>query len=111
QLDLLRAREEPPRPGALDGEQAGKRSRVDDVAAVLPRTGADVDDPVGRLDRVLVVLDDDERIAEIAQPGQRLDESPVVPLVQADARLVEDVEDPDEPGADLRGQPDALGLA
>src|SRR5699024_6392900 len=37
--------------------------------------------------------------------------SPVVPLVQADARLVEDVEDPDEPGADLRGQPDALGLA
>jgi hypothetical protein len=32
-------------------------------------------------------------------------------LVQADARLVEDVEDADEPGADLGGQADALRLA
>ena len=35
----------------------------------------------------------------------------VVARVQADARLVEDVEHADEPAADLAGQADALGLA
>ena len=45
------------------------------------------------------------------EPDQRLDQPVVVALVQADARLVEDVEDADQAGADLGGQPDALGLA
>ena len=31
--------------------------------------------------------------------------------MQTDRGLVQDVEHPDEPAADLRGQPDALGLA
>ena len=78
-------------------EQARDRPGVDDLPAVLPRPGADVDDPVGRRDRVLVVLDDDEGVPQVPQAGQRLDEAAVVPLVQADARLVEDVEDADEP--------------
>ena len=45
------------------------------------------------------------------EPDQRLDQPPVVPLVQADARLVEHVEHADQAGADLGGQPDPLGLA
>ena len=92
-------------------EQVLDRAGVHDLAAVLARAGADVDDPVGGGDGVLVVLDDDERVAEVAQPGQGLDEPVVVALVQADARLVEHVEDADEAGADLGGQPDALRLA
>ena len=36
-----------------------------DVAAVLAGTRADVDNPVGVRDGVLVVLDDDQRVAEI----------------------------------------------
>ena len=64
-----------------------------------------------RADGVLVVLDDDEGVAEVAQPGQRLDEPAVVALVQADRRLVEDVQDADQAGPDLGGQPDALRLA
>ncbi len=84
---------------------------VHDVAAVLAGARADVDDPVGRGDGVLVVLDDDERVAEVAQARQRLDEPVVVALVQADRRLVEDVEDADEARADLRREPDALRLA
>ena len=83
-------------------------SGVDDLPAVLPRPGADVDRPVGGADRVLVVLDDDQGVAQVAQPGEGLDEPPVVPLVQPDARLVEDVEDADEARADLCGEPDAL---
>src|SRR5690606_7575799 len=35
----------------------------------------------------------------------------VVALVQADGRFVENVHDPYQPGADLAGQPDALGFA
>ena len=66
---------------------------------------------VGDPDRVLVVLDDDHRVAEVAHADHRLDEPVVVALVQADRRLVEDVEHADEARADLRRQPDALGLA
>ena len=66
---------------------------MDDVPAVLTGARADVDDPVGGGDRVLVVLDDDEGVAQVAQAGERLDQAVVVPLVQPDARLVEDVED------------------
>ena len=92
-------------------EQALEVARVHDLAAVLAGERADVDDVVGLEDRGLVVLDDDQRVAEVAQPHQRVDQPPVVALVQADRRLVEDVEHPDQAAADLRGQPDALRLA
>ena len=95
----------------LAGQQVLDGAADDDLAAVLAGARADVDDPVGDLDRVLVVLDDDERVAHVAQPDQRLDQPGVVPLVQPDRRLVEHVEDADQPGADLGGQPDALRLA
>jgi hypothetical protein len=51
--------------------------------------------------RVLVVLDHDERVAEVAQARTRVSMSfGVVALVQADRRLVEHVEDADQ--ADCR---------
>ena len=102
-------------------ERAGDRARLgedglerpvgDDLAAVLPRPGPDVDDPVGRPDRLLVVLDDEDGVAEVAQPGQRRDELRVVALVEPDRRLVEDVEDAHERRPDLGREPDPLGLA
>ena len=102
-------------------ERAGDRARLgedglerpvgDDLAAVLARPGPDVDDPVGRPDRLLVVLDDEDRVAEVAQPGQRRDELGVVALVEADRRLVEDVQDAHQRRPDLGRQPDPLGLA
>ena len=92
-------------------EQLLDRARVDDLAAVLAGAGADVDDPVGGPDGVLVVLDHDQGVAEVLEPDQGLDQPVVVALVQADARLVEHVEHAHEAGADLGGQPDALRLA
>ena len=83
----------------------------DDLAAVLARARPDVDDVVGDADRLLVVLDDDHGVAEVAQAHERVDQALVVALVQADRRLVEHVEHADQPAADLRGEPDALGLA
>ena len=83
---------------------------VHDLAAVLARRRADVDHPVGMRDGVEVVLDDDQRVAEIPQPEQGFDQPAVVALMQADRRLVEHVEHPDQAGADLRGEPNALRL-
>ena len=81
------------------------------MAAVHAGAGADVDHVVGGADGVLVVLDHDHRVAEVAQPPQRFQEPGVVALVQADRGLVEHVEHAGEAGADLRGEADALALA
>jgi hypothetical protein len=62
-------------------------------------------------DRVLVVLDHDHGVAEVAQALQRAEQALVVALVQADRGFVEDVHHADQAGADLAGQADALRLA
>ena len=124
--DLTRARAPPCRHGdrplareVLAGERrlvrqqaaaAGDRSGVDDHAAVLARTRSDVDHVVGGTDGLLVVLDHDDRVAQIAQALQGGDEALVVALVQADGGLVEHVEHADQAAPDLAGQADALGL-
>ena len=115
----------PPDRGHLDALLAGKVSTgegfavvqqlvvgaaVHDPAAVLPGHRPDVDHPVGVRDGVEVVLDDDQRVAEIPQPDQRFDQPAVVALMQADRRLVEHVEHPDQTGADLRREPNPLCL-
>jgi hypothetical protein len=61
-------------------------------------------------DRVLVVLDDDDRVAEIAQAPQRFEQPVVVALVQADAGFVQHVEHARQAGADLAGEADALAF-
>ena len=99
-----------PGDGVLGTDEALHGPGVDDLPAVLARARADVDDVVDD-DDLLVVLDDDHRIAEVAQPRVSLDESGVVARVQADGRLVEDVEHPDEAAADLAREADALSLA
>ena len=92
-------------------EDGLERAVGDDLAAELARPGPDVDHPVGRPDRLLVVLDDEHGVAEVAEPGQRRDQLRVVPLVEPDRRLVEDVEDAHQRRPDLGREPDPLGLA
>ena len=62
-------------------------------------------------DRLLVVLDHDHGVPDVAHAQQRLEQAPVVALVQADRGLVEDVDHPGQLRAHLARQPDALGLA
>ena len=81
-----------------------------DFSPVLACAWTDVHDPGRGADGVLVVLDDDERVAEVAQLDERLDEPAVVSLVESDGRLVEHVEHSGEPGSDLRREADALRL-
>ena len=86
------------------------RSGGDDVSAVLAGAGAHVDDVVCRAHDGLVVLDDEDGVAEVAETEQGLDEAVVVCRMEADGRLVADVEDAYEARTYLRGQADALGL-
>ena len=79
--------------------------------AVLAGARPHVDEPVGAPHHLLVVLDDDDGVAEVAEPLERPDQPVVVALVQADRRLVEDVEDADELRADLGREPEPLRLA
>ena len=57
------------------------------------------------------MLDDEDRVAEVAEVFERGDEALVVALVETDAGFVEDVEDAAETRADLRGEADALAFA
>ena len=63
----------------------------------------DVHEVVGQAHGVLVVLDDEERVAALFQAFEGIEQAVVVAGVEADAGLVEDVEDAAEGGAELRG--------
>ena len=56
-------------------------------------------------------VNNDDRVAEIPEMLQCSQEFVIVPLVQPDAGLVENVGDAHQPGADLCREADALGLA
>ena len=69
-----------------------RRAGRDHAAAAGAAFGAHVDDPVGGLDDVEVVLDHDQRVAGVAQRVQHVQQQLDVGEVQAGGRLVEDVE-------------------
>ncbi len=68
---------------------------MDDLTAELPGARTDVHDEVGQANGLLVVLDDDDRVTEVAQTLQRRDESTIVTLVQANGGFVQHVEHAD----------------
>src|SRR5687768_9267362 len=55
------------RVAVLDFADLLRRALRDDRAAAFAALGAHVDEPVGALDHVEVVLDDEDRIAEVGQ--------------------------------------------
>ena len=69
----------------------------DDCAAVDAGAGTHVDDMIGGADGFFVVLDDDHGVAEVAQVDQRIEQPAVVALMQADRRLIKDVEHARQP--------------
>ena len=83
----------------------------DDLAAggAGPRT--EVDDVVGDRDRLRLVLDDEDRVALVAQLEQQRVHPRDVVRVQADRRLVEDVGDVGEGRAEVADHLGALGLS
>ena len=80
-------------------------------AAVRAAARPEIDEEIAGADRLDVVLDDQHRGTEIDQAPQVSEQAPGVARVKADGRLVEHVERAREPGAELRGQAQALDLA
>ena len=88
-----------------------RRSFGDDLAAVLTGGRTQVHDPVCFTDGFIVMFDDQDSVAQVAQALECLQQPGVVARVQANRRLVEHIQHADQPRADLRGQADALGFA
>src|SRR5471030_2666237 len=65
------------------------RAGGDDLPAARAAFGAEVDDPVGRLDDVEVVLDDDQRVALVAQTVHHLQQQIDIVEVQAGGRFIQ----------------------
>ena len=82
-----------------------------DVAAVLARAGPEVEDAIGGEHDLRVVLDDDQRVAVVAQALHDLDHASHVARMQADRRLVEHEQRIDERRAERGRQVDALHFA
>ena len=116
----------PPRVGNRDlfaarkvlSRERGGRSRDSfgvpcggDRPAEAPGPRTEIVESVGGREDFAVVLDQDDGIAQIAQPPKRFQQPIVVAGMQADRRLVEDVQDARQSAADLSGQADSLRLA
>ena len=74
------------------GDDLFGRALGDDAAARVTRLGTHVDDPVGRLDHVEIVLDDDDRVSLLHETVEHLEQLVDVVEMQAGRRLVENVE-------------------
>jgi len=57
------------------------------------------------------MLNDENRVTQITQSQERLDELSVIALMQPDAGLVQHIQHAHELRANLRGQADTLALA
>src|SRR5258708_670263 len=93
------------------GDEFG-RALGDDAAAAFAAFGAEVNDPVGLLDDVKVVLDDEHGVAEIDEALQDVEEFSHVIEVQAGCGFIENVKlAAGLAFGKLAGQLDALGFA
>ena len=87
-------------------------ARTDDFASFGAAFRAQVDDPIGGLNHVQVVFDDDDRVAGIDEAVQHLQQLVDVGEMQTGRRFIEKVEClAGAAPAQFAGQLDALGLA
>ena len=70
------------------GDDLLGRAGHDDAAARFARLGPHVDDPVGRLDHVQIVLDHDHRVAQVDQAVEYVEQSGQIVEVQSGRWLV-----------------------
>ena len=80
------------------------------MTAVLPSSRTEIHDIVRRANRLFVVLDHDDGVAEIPELLERREQPRVVALMQTDRGFVEDEEHTHQPRTDLGRQPNALRL-
>ena len=96
---------------ALVAQELRRRAVEHDLPARAARPGSQVEDPIGRAHELRVVLDDEQRVAGVAQLFEHADDAVEVARVQADARLVEHEQRVHERGAERGREIDPLHLA
>ena len=69
---------------------------ADNVSAIFPGARAEIENAIGGAHDVGIVLDNENRVSQVAQLMQDLDEPRGIAAVQADGRLVEHVERADQ---------------
>ncbi len=83
-----------------------------DRATLGAPLGTEIDDPVGGLDDIEVVLDDQDTVSLVHQPMQHVEQHPHVLEVQPGRGLVKDIEGPSGIAlGELGGELDPLGFA
>ena len=90
---------------------ARHRAGEHELAALLAALRPELHHVVGGPDRIEVVLDDEHRVAAVAQAEEQREQAVHVARMQTDRRLVEHVERVDETRAERVGEADALRLA
>ena len=78
------------------------------MSAGFSGTGAEIHNIVCATDGLLVMLDNQNGIAEIAQSFERTEQAAIVTRVQADGWFVKHIKHSAQARADLRGQANAL---
>ena len=71
--------------------QLSRGADRDDLSTARACTGAEIDHVIGAPDRVLVVLDHQQRITLRRQARERIEQDAVVARMQTDRGLIEDV--------------------
>ena len=93
------------------GQHCVARARKNQLAAVLACARAEIENMVGGENRVGIVLHHQQRVSQVAQAFQNLNQAVGVARVQPDRRLIQHVERAHEVRTQRRGQLDALRLA
>ena len=75
---------------------------------MLTGTRSNVHNIVCRTHRILIMFHDNDRISKITQMLQCSEQFVIIPLVQADTRLVQNVGNSNQAGTNLRCQTDPL---
>ena len=91
--------------------RSSARALAHELAAAAARAGSKLHEPIGGFHHFEIVLDDDDRIALVAQALEHADQARGIGRVQADRRFVQNIERSAKPVAELGGEIDALKLA
>ena len=87
-----------------------RRSRGGNRPAEPPGPRTEVEESVSGREDFAVMLDENDSISQIPQSPKHFQQPIVVAGMQADRRLIEDVQDARQSAADLPGKPDSLCL-
>ena len=83
---------------------------IHDFPTVFAGLRPNVDQPIGGINGVFIVLDHDQCVADIPQMLKGSDESLIVTLMQTNRRLIQHIQHPCQTRPDLCCQANTLGL-